>query len=176
MAVLGNGLNICTGCDDENHDGETLTIKISSGVTSNRTTGDADGDHATGCGWSVACAKRDYDPSTGHLRRMSLIIEEPAFEYNKHSSIHTRVFWTDVEGDDLDPVYDSSRKIMGIFHYIKATMTHEFGHTLGLSDFEGTTLDHLRAVMRDHHRDKEVTQNDITELRHIYGGHLSNPH
>ncbi len=180
-AQLNKALAICAfgTCAGSNHDGWTVTVKTVSVNT--KDTGDTDGsNHGVGCGRSVACVKASV--ADDHLRDMSLIIEEPAWECRGNSKTGTctqrRIFWTDES-------MHHEAKIRGLpvgsppsyFFYMVPTMTHEFGHTLGLPDFyrdDETDLDTLPdAVM---HSGVGIHKEDEKQLEAIYAYHDSASH
>lgn len=179
-AITGKNITICAfgSCAGRNHDGWIVTVKTV--VNNTKDTGATDGSaHDEGCGRSVACVKASV--ADDHLRGMSLIIEEPAWECRNFNTMtgncgeHAKIYWTD----------DSSHheaKIIGLpfgnppsyFYYINPTMTHEFGHTLGLHDFyNDRTMDHLTAVMNTH---SVIEGEDEKQLRAIYAYHDSASH
>ena len=179
-AITGKNITICAfgSCAGRNHDGWIVTVKTV--VNNTKDTGATDGSaHDEGCGRSVACVKASV--ADDHLRGMSLIIEEPAWECRNFNTMtgncgeHAKIYWTD----------DSSHheaKIIGLpfgnppsyFYYINPTMTHEFGHTLGLYDFyNDRTMDHLTAVMNTH---SVIEGEDEKQLRAIYAYHDSASH
>ena len=181
-AISGKNLTLCKvrACGGSNHDGGTVTVKTVSVKTMD--TGAASSNHNEGCGGSVACVKLTTDGDDHLVGDMSLIVEEPAWECRDPDLItgvcgeHARIYWTDKSGLANKPVPSLSNSY---YYYIRATMTHEFGHTLGLSDFsEDTTtgLGGLRAIMNDTHANPTITDEDIAQLRAIYAYHDSASH
>ena len=182
-ATSGKNLEICRvgSCVGSNHDGGIVTVKTVAMNTMD--TGAPHSDHDKGCGSSVACVKPLVVSSPGpgnHLRDMSLIIEEPAWEcrgFNMKTGTcapHARIYWTDVIGDDLMPV---TGRTGSYYYYIDPLMIHEFGHTLGLSDFgNDPTLKNLNAIMENFHANKTITAEDLAQLRAIYAIHNSSSH
>ena len=183
-AISGKNLTICKAgsCGRLNHDGWTTTVKT---VDMNN---DRGGNHSTnhdeGCGQSVACVKAQVDGS-GHLRDMSLIIEEPAWECwaadpSGACTRRARIYWTNVSTDDLQSAPSlSPGSPLSLYHYINPLMLHEFGHTLGLPDFYNdhkTGLMGLPAVMDSHHNNMAITDEDIAQLWAIYAVHDSASH
>ena len=185
--VAGKNLKICKSgsCGGSNHDGGIVTIKTVN--NNNDSKAHEDANHDQGCGRSVACVKADIpslSPSDGpgfHLGDISLIIEEPAWECagsnNKTGAcVNYRIFWTDVSGKDNTAIIDHSLILVGLYHYIDATMIHEFGHTFGLPDFgDDSSLEGLPAIMDDAHNE-EIMDEDIKQLRAIYRIHDSPKH
>lgn len=179
-AQLNKALTICalSSCAGSNHDGWTVTVKTVSVNT--KDSGDTDGsNHGVGCGRSVACVKAYV--ADDHLRDMSLIIEEPAWEcrnFNENTGNcgeHAQIYWTDVS-------MHHEAKISGLpsgsppsyLYYMIPTMTHEFGHTLGLHDFyNDPKMDHLDAVMNSF---DEIQREDEKQLEAIYAYHDSASH
>ena len=144
MAIAGKNLKICKvgACGGDNHDGGTVTVKTVVATTTD--VGLPDTNHRHGCGSSVACVKfGSTSASAGpgrHLRDMSLVVEEPAWECRDDSTKtgacipaqHVRIYWTDKSGLDGSNVPGIPNSY---YHYIGSLMIHEFGHTLGLPDF-----------------------------------------
>ena len=68
-------------------------------------------------------------------------------------------------------------KLVGEYYYMLPTMTHEFGHTLGLSDFyrdDETQLDGLtHAIM---YSGPVIHSDDVKQLEAIYAYHDSASH
>ena len=77
----------------------------------------------------------------------------------------------------MGPGYTSSSPQFYVF--IDYVMLHEFGHTLGLPDFySGSTSENydsrlslLTAIMNKYWVAKEIKDEDIEQLRAIYGLH-----
>ena len=189
-AIAGKNLKICEAgsCGGSNHDSGTTTIKTVVGTTTD--VGDADSsDHNKGCGSSMACVKSPTFGQGNHLGDMSLVIEEPAWECRRTLSPNAcdpsqefRVYWTDVSTDHSTPAPNSMPGgPPSFYYYIGAIMTHEFGHTFGLTDF-GTDDPSLgifpatMAIMFDLHVNKTVTDEDIAQLGAIYAVHDSADH
>ena len=193
-AQLNKGMKICAfrSCAGSNHDGWAVTVKTVSMNT--KDAGETDGgDHESGCGRSVACVKAEVT-ADDHLRNMSLIIEEPAWECrgSKKSTCaqHLRIYWTNVQGDDMTRAVDmTTGSTVGLYYYIVPTMTHEFGHTLGLHDFyldETTGLNGiLNGVMLPNavtlqgavmHTGDVINDEDKKQLEAIYAYHDSASH
>ena len=184
-AIVGKNLKICAAgsCGGSNHDRATVTVKT---VATSMDAAPPTNDPAKGCGFSVACVK--YEPPTNsagpgsHLRDLSLVIEEAAWECRGTADRttgacipgqHVRIYWTDVSGDHKMPVTGLADSE---YYYIGATMIHEFGHTLGLPDFgSDDTLKGIPAIMdnTDHHT---IQDEDIAQLRAIYAIHDSASH
>ena len=181
-ASLGKGLKICAfgSCVGSNHD--TWIVAVKTVARNTKDAGATDGGaHDEGCGRSVACVKAAVD-SDDHLRGMSLIIEEPAWECrgirNTGTCTQHRIYWTNVQGDDMaDAVDMTTGKLVGEYYYMLPTMTHEFGHTLGLSDFyrdDETQLDGLtHAIM---YSGPVIHSDDVKQLEAIYAYHDSASH
>ena len=177
--ITGKNITICafSSCAGRNHDGWIVTVKTVANNT--KDTGATDGGaHDEGCGRSVACVKASV--ADDHLRGMSLIIEEPAWECRGRTRTsacmeHAKIYWTD------EPMHHGA-KIIGLtsgnppsyFYYINPTMIHEFGHTLGLHDFyNDPTMEHLTAVMNTH---SLIEDEDEKQLEAIYAYHDSASH
>ena len=196
MAITGKNLKICKvmvmgdACDVSNHDMGTVTVKAED--TNTKDTGAANHDPDQGCGPSIACVKLGIPSSSSpssnglgnHLRDLSLIIEEPAWECQSIDTKtgacaqHVRIYWTDTSEQNR-------RRVLGLphgsppsfYYYIGATMIHEFGHTFGLPDFSNdSTLKYWPAVMEDIHKNKAITTEDKAQLRAIYALHDSSDH
>ena len=195
MAIAGKNLKICKvmkegdACDVSNHDMGTVTVKTED--TNTKDTGAANHDPDQGCGPSIACVKLGIPSSSSpssnglgnHLRDLSLIIEEPAWEcsiFDRSGACaqHDRIYWTDTSEQNRHRVPGLPHgSPPSFYYYIGATMIHEFGHTLGLPDF-GTdpTLKNWPAVMEDTHSNMTITDEDIAQLRAIYAIHESSDH
>ena len=196
-AIAGKNLTICessdSGChNNSNHDGGIVTVKTVN-MNNKSTAAATHGNHDEGCGRSVACVKFDLDSSSDwdgrpgqHLGDMSLILEEPAYEcrgFNKKTGTcaqHARIYWTDVQGNNRKPVPNLPVGSPPSYYYsIGPLMIHEFGHTLGLSDFyadDTTGLRYLDAVMENFHDHPVITAEDKAQLRAIYAIHDSGSH
>ena len=83
-----------------------------------------------------------------------------------------------MQGDNRMLVTDPrTGNVVGEYHYIDPLMIHEFGHTLGLSDFgNDPTLKSLAAIMENFHVNKTITVEDLAQLRAIYAIHDSASH
>jgi predicted Zn-dependent protease len=83
-----------------------------------------------------------------------------------------------MQGDNRMLVTDPrTGNVVGEYYYIDPLMIHEFGHTLGLSDFgNDPTLKSLTAIMENFHANKTITAEDIAQLRAIYAVHDSAGH
>ena len=149
-----------SGCDTNNTDGYTVTVKIVN--ASNKSQYSPTNDFNTGCGKHVACVKYKNGAvgADGQLKDMALVIEEPAWEYGGG---HTRVRWTDVASHDL-----RRQSPNVVWHYIGSLLLHEFGHTLGLPDFPPGVTHH--GVMKNHHTYKQIRSADLDFLKRIYQG------
>ena len=191
-AIVGKNLQICSNldpdCESSSIDDDVVTVKTVHKYSTMG--GDATHtDHNEGCGTAVACVKFDTSDLSDsacpgpHLGDMSLIIEEPA-HHCRASDPNTDVclpaqdlwvYWTDVDSDQGYPV---PRVADSMYAYIGYTMVHEFGHTLGLTDFGrlDSTLTGLPAVMFDPVKNKMVMPEDIKQLHAIYRVHDSARH
>ena len=86
-----------------------------------------------------------------------------------------RIFWTLDSAQHNSDVPGTGGQYM--YYYIGWTMTHEFGHTLGIGDFYNSAeFSHLPSVMNDHTAEgsRSPTINDRKHLREIYRAH--SPH
>ena len=206
MAIAGKNLSICefststssattTTCGTRNHDGYKVTVKTVALNTMDGYVGDAK-KHEEGCGRAAACVKANVRPSPvgpgHHLSDISLIIEEPAWECVGGNPMvgtcaqHVRIYWTDVQGDNATALLTlgSPPTLIGIRYHIGDTMIHEFGHTLGLPDFEDNdsfrAFEHLlavkNAIMFSPDAQMGITDEDIKQLKAIYALHESASH
>ena len=153
-ASLGKGLKICAfgSCAGSNHD--TWIVAVKTVARNTKDAGPTDGGaHDEGCGRSVACVKAAVD-SDDHLRGMSLIIEEPAWECRGGDAMdrtcdeHVRIYWTDVQGHDGAKITNLlPGNPTSFYYYINPTMIHEFGHTLGLHDHYADSTTGLNGIL-----------------------------
>ena len=141
-----------------NTDGKVITVEnaLTEGLPHNGTTGNVR------CLDSVACLEdipRGANVET-HVGNHPLVIEEPAFYGRGHNgSPYRKVRWThdpDKHNQPTGESYDERWK------YIDRTVTHEFGHALGLEDIG------YPGIMGTAN---EITSADIDRLREIYDGH-----
>ena len=189
--IAGKNLKICkyrdSDCDDNsNHDRGIVTVKTVDVNTMDAGAAD-NSNHAEGCGSSVACVKSPTFGLGNHLGHSSLIIEEPAYECRNTTAPgvcdpaqQIRIYWTITSGlnrsDTIDP---ATGTVVGEYYYVVPLMIHEFGHTLGLSDFYADTTTRLKdldAVMDNFHDHPTITKEDIAQLRAIYAVHDSTSH
>ena len=86
------------------------------------------------CGESTACVKPSgaWADDSGHLRNMTIVIEEPGWRYNPVPRTYSRKIWTNnfMQHGRVTPMGDR-------YIYLPALMAHEFGHTAGLGDLYG---------------------------------------
>ena len=181
--LQGAGLLLCLApCPTEtssegltvsiNRDGHTVTIRFASEETDESTDGyDENPNH--GCGTSTACVKGLL--SGTHTSSATIVIEEPAF-YWKNNKSNAR-FWTLDKRKSGNPVRNQNNEIVGRYGYLPATLTHEFGHALGLPDFfRYDSLKSYRAVMTDPDLYFVPQPDDLRHLWKIYRGHSKLPH
>jgi len=168
------GLRLCLDpCPaGTNHDGHTVTIRFASEETDESTDGyDENPNH--GCGTSTACAKGML--SGTHTSSATIVIEEPAFYWKNNKS--NAMFWTLDKRKSGNPVRNQNNEIVGRYGYLPATLTHEFGHALGLPDFfRYDSLKSYRAVMTDPDLYFVPQPDDLRHLWKIYRGHSKLPH
>ena len=146
------GMSVCNPCSS-NSDAFVVTINA------------AYSDH---CDPGIACVDPGTtDPADGHrsphFRHMTM-----TFEHNVEVE-GRRMFWT----LDSNQHNEDVPMTMGDYgyYYIGWTMTHEFGHTLGIGDFYSSPqFQHLPSVMNDHRAvgSRSPTINDRKHLREIY--------
>ena len=174
---LGKGLNICADTDTNcvNPDGFTVTIKT---VDNNNDAIDAIG-LDDGCGSARACVKSV--PNGDHKENLYMIFEDPpwsAFFVTDGVWRFREYVWTKdkFKNGKLLPCLAAATTCAARYYvYADRIMLHEFGHTLGLSDFyndDETDLDTLpNAVM---HTGFVLTGEDLKQLEAIYL--LHDPH
>ena len=172
MRPLNKDLSFCFASSTcpANTDGYDATVKT---VKAEKNPDPPDHGTNTDCGKLSACNKFYNEQATGHIREMTIIIENPAWRFN--NKVHTNVFWTDSK--PLDNTYEGKKcntDSTQCWSYISATMAHELGHSMGLPDFdEYASLAGITAIMNPVHdpRALSVTSGDIEEMRRIYDGH-----
>ena len=191
LASLGMGLDICTGTGCVNPDGFTVTIKTVDNKNDSIAT--ATKDPLEGCGTSRACVK-PVGPGGGnasaapglHMENMFMIFEDPPWYAERMPPrtgrwVRTQYVWTKDKNKNMQPVPCVGAAAMSCammptryYVYVDRIMVHEFGHTLGLPDFneDNTGLKSMSdAVM---HTAFDIHDDDIDQLRAIYLPH--NPH
>lgn len=154
---------------------------------------DNTGDNETGkytyddCGSAVACVSdhTSYLPFQRHKRDMTMVIEEPAYEYgvrrNPHSQITERYkIWVHWVNDtaytngykwqpDLCSNSDDITPPQGVaycaWYYLPSIIMHEFGHTFGIPYHAGTGL------MAYPHTNALPNDSDLGQIRSIYSQH-----
>ena len=176
MARLGKGLNICTGNGCNNPDGYTMTIKAVDNKNDALTFSD---DIDEGCGPSRACVKSTV--RGGHMSEMHMVFEDPPWYAQKVKDGLWRVreyVWTKdkYKNGKLIPCLAAATPCAARYYvYVDRVMLHEFGHTLGLSDFynddETGLIDLTNAVM---YTGFVLTGEDLKQLEAIYL--LHDPH
>ena len=180
MVVLNKGLKICDdvdiSCGGANADGGIVTIQAEASTSTNP---------STPCN-GIACVtpgtERDSSGPGKHMVNMTMTFEEPSFDCPGTATScpnPSEYVWTDVKSRQgaLGPGYTSSSPQFYVF--IDYVMLHEFGHTLGLPDFySGSTSENydsrlslLTAIMNKYWVAKEIKDEDIEQLRAIYGLH-----
>ena len=176
MARLGKGLEICTGNLCVNPDGYTMTIKA---VDNNNDALTFSDDIDEGCGPSRACVKSIV--TGGHMSEMHMIFEDPPWyaQMVKGGVWRIREYvWTEDQyknGKLIPCLAPASTCAARYYVYADRVMLHEFGHTLGLSDFylddKTELVDLPNAVM---HMGFVITGEDLKQLEAIYL--LHDPH
>ena len=178
MSRLGKGLNICADTDTNcvNPDGYTMTIKAVDNKYDALTFSD---DIDEGCGPSRACVKSTV--RGGHMSEMHMVFEDPPWYAQKVKDGLWRVkeyVWTKdrYKNGKLIPCLAPASTCAARFYvYADRVMLHEFGHTLGLSDFYLDTSTELiglpNAAM---HTGFVITGEDLKQLEAIYL--LHDPH
>ncbi len=111
---------------------------------------------------------------------MTMVFEEPAYVCSGSMCLDPyRIVWTDDQTKDGAPTPSSTAADQEQYAFIDWVMLHEFGHTLGLPDFySGSTSENydsrlslLTAIMNKYWVAKEIKDEDIEQLRAIYGLH-----
>ncbi len=154
-------------CNNKNTDGRSVTVK------SVATTATSD---AGGCGDSIACVtvKQTTTSDFGYHRdNTEMIFEAPAYACYTTACPTQRIWHWSTSGPHKKP-RDSSNLSLGINVIALKVAVHEFGHTLGLSDFydDATTgLDGLTAVMDSSGNYPPIRTEDIKQLDAIYARH-----
>ncbi len=161
-------------CDGDNTDGRTIMVVLE---------GDYGAANNKACGISTACTIPIISPGffddkmrTGDMR---LVLEEPAWSEDTIRKTRQRHVWTEsttrvprISGFPGGPKW----KIMSF------TMTHEFGHTLGLPDIRPQDMsrslyDRYTGIMKDPRHNPntpEITASDLSSMADIYRGHTEN--
>ncbi len=176
MARLGKGLEICTGNLCVNPDGYTMTIKAVDNKNDALTFSD---DIDEGCGPSRACVKSIV--RGGHMSEMHMIFEDPPWFAQEIKTDVWRIreyVWTKdkYKNGKLIPCRAPASTCAARYYvYADRIMLHEFGHTLGLSDFYNdyeTDLDTLPNAVMD--TGFVINGEDIKQLEAVYL--LHDPH
>ena len=176
MARLGKGLEICSDPGCANPDGFTVTVKTVDNKNDALDNPEDSDDFDEGCGPSRACVKSL--PNGDHRENLYMIFEDPPWYAEKlspHSWRLKQYVWTKDLSKNGQPVpclstpNTCTMMTPRYYVYVNRIMLHEFGHTLGLSDFNldmETDLDTLpKAVM---HTGIVINGEDIEQLRAIY--------
>ena len=81
------------------------------------------------CGHAIACIKSGgvWADASGHLQKMTIVIEEPGLQYNKTTQTYSRKIWTNDYTKHNEVTSLGDRYI-----YLPVVMAHEFGHAAGL--------------------------------------------
>lgn len=167
--------NDCSGTDSLNTDGHTIAVKVVAGGNTLQDVGDPRyrDDH---CGSYAACVKPsifDSDSPT-HLEDITVIFEDPAYEYNGASWL--RVYWTNEIEEATDQVELSNGDEDYVWRYLPSTVMHEFGHAAGLQHPPRSELQTFQGLMGFPGDDRNPSSNDVNKMRTLYSGHCPAPH
>ena len=176
MRALNKGLEICDdvdiSCSGANPDGGIVTIQTATTTKTN---------DSGGCGNSMACVNpggtgRDSSGPGKHMVNMTMVFEEPAYICSGvMCSNPIQIVWTDNDRLDRVRTPESTAADLEQYAFIGWVMLHEFGHTLGLPDFNTTTSTLLGeiAIMNKHWVAQEIKDEDIEQLKAIYIRHTN---
>ena len=124
------------------------------------------------CGSSYACVKPDpvtafwhLNPiGNGHLGSLQMIIEEPAWYYDKENQTHTRYIWTDVYRTRYPDIGLGQKMV-----YLPSVLMHEFGHAAGLTDLYAVpNSPQYRNYLMHTKVSTSIPQLDIDYLHQVY--------
>ena len=120
--------------------------------------------------------RRDSSGPGKHMVNMTMVFEEPAYICSGvMCSNPIQIVWTDNDRLDRVRTPESTAADLEQYAFIGWVMLHEFGHTLGLPDFNTTTSTLLGeiAIMNKHWVAQEIKDEDIEQLKAIYMRHTN---
>ena len=98
-----------------------------------------------------------------HLTNMTMTFENPGYDRG------ITLYWTTNSNQHGSVIPGTDIRL----YYFGAYAAHEFGHTLGIRDFERTKFKDKRAVMRDPYNYFTPTADDRKHLRAVYYDHTA---
>ena len=179
FCTSANGL--CNGANDRNIDGYIITIEVVAGDPDSK----GDLQYHSDCGFAAACVKPtdkdDYgdndetihnifgSDAPAHLESITIIIEDPAYEYLGSRRGSVRLYWTSDPTEAKYQVVTDGK----VWRYLPSTIMHEFGHAAGLLHPSENQLYSYSGLMGFPGNDRTPSTADVNKMQTLYSGHCA---